>query len=168
MVSAVTEFQLTDDIWAKIQYYQGELRFDIRKYSRKYPTKFGVSLNISKFRLLAENITPTTQALQEVIEKKDSLFEYHIGNNVWVKVESPYAVVHIRKRALVNNQLYYTRYGISLKLGEWRKLVTSMEIVDANFSEIKNSIPCIYSHDANLSALYCIVKNVIQTLFNKI
>lgn len=135
--------------------YNDEKRIDIRKYNPNgYRTKMGVSLNPSKFKLLAENIKETTETLEKIVKKESGILqERHLGGNIWLKVESPYTRVQLRRRT--NKHLYYTRYGVSLDQQQWQKLVEYMELIEDNYADIKNVIPCIYTHGVPQSIFKC-------------
>lgn len=139
--------------------WNGERRIDIRQYNGALPTKTGASLTPSRFRLLMSAKERLTSTLQSVIAGSErEEFEVHLGGMVFCYVKSPFRCVQIRKKYLdKNNELRYSPFGISLKTPQWEQFSVSSEIVDANFTDIRECVPCSLQpdHSNQLAALFC-------------
>ena len=156
-MEASSIFHLGENIRLQVTEWKGQRRVDIRMYNGSNPTKTGISLTPSHFRMLVMNIGNLSDTFQEVLKQNQATLEVHLGGNTWAYTKSPYQCIQIRKKFMKEGVLLYSPYGISLKAPEWNKLCEVIPMVDACFPDIKECVPCSFQNDHSnqLGALYC-------------
>ena len=86
----------------------------------KVPTKVGVSLSLSQWKILCR----ATQVVDDLISrKKDGElvdWRYHLGENLYVIIKAPQLTIHISKHFVPRGEwtLHPTKIGVTLSLYE--------------------------------------------------
>jgi hypothetical protein len=86
----------------------------------KVPTKVGVSLSLSQWKVLCS----ATQVVDDLISRaKDGEpvdWRYHLGEDVYVIIKPPQLTIHIRKHFVPHGEwtLHPTKIGVTLSLYE--------------------------------------------------
>ena len=141
---SISRCHLGDDVHLHVTEWKGERRIDIRWHKHGHPTKTGVSLTPSRYRTLVKIMPILSQVLEDVIHKKEEDFEFHLGGKVYAYVKTPFECVQIRPKYKRAGEIRFSKFGVSLKKMKWENFCKLTEVIDANFSDIKNFIPCSY------------------------
>ena len=132
----------------KVKPWNGNTRFDIREWNSGYPTRKGVSLPTLRWVSLTYATRFIDEALADLSKNREVKFEYHIGGNVYVTVDSPYRLVDIRQRFVdEEGVLRPTRRGVKLRLKEWASLKEAVEAVKVVVPETAVLVPCSLQED---------------------
>ena len=129
----------------KVGVFKDETRIDIREWSEDshIPSKKGCSLPLHVWKLLMLTTPNADAELDEVKKGQDVNHEFHLGNNIYLSIKSPYWVVDLRHRFKDSSGvLRYTRKGIRLKKNEWLALKECESVVESAVPELKDLIPC--------------------------
>ena len=86
----------------------------------------------SAFRSEVENIE---EAVKQLSNRQYVKYFCHIGDNWYVSVTTGFRCVDIRRfYTTVNGQLKPKREGIALRLDEWKNLLASVPVMDADLT----------------------------------
>ena len=141
---------LGNNVWLKVSEWKGEKRVDIREYNTKYPTKTGISLTLNRWTGLCHAVDMVDEHLTRVKKGEHVEFEFHIGGNVYVSINSPFWIVSIRQFFCPMNGANMRRptpKGIRLKLGGWNTLKETIASVQREVPELENFVPCFARND---------------------
>ena len=128
--------------------WQGEDRIDIREWNlgeKTFPTRKGISLTLSRWKLLSANADEITSTMQG---RKNS--ETHLGGNVFATVSKDFPFrVDIRQFWIPKGEVTpkATRKGVSLTFQEWKGVVESVKELEEDFPLLKEVVPCLLSED---------------------
>ena len=92
--------------------------------TKGYPTKNGVSINLSRWKELVEKADEIMETVQKLVADQDVKLFHHLGGNIHVSVNTGVYSVDLRQWWLPEDSdtLRPTRRGIGLRLLEWEKL----------------------------------------------
>ncbi len=123
------------------------------------PTIKEFCLNLQRWNQLVWNLEEIKLAVDDQVEGKEIRFTQHLGGNHYVRVNSGFEVVDLRRFWLPDGQseIRATRNGIALKFDEFRKLTSFLPHIEKVVPELTDVQPCYMEPDhANLlGALYC-------------
>ena len=154
--------------------WNGEYRVDIREWDATgtIPSKKGISLPLQEWKMLCLVAADINQARKDMILKVESGIIYfkpdvkltrclHIGGQIFVKAETGFPCIDIRKFWLPDGELEQkpTRKGISLRQEEWDDALNCEEKMDRLYPEIGETVvnfDC-HNHNSQLDMLRCIV-----------
>lgn len=147
----------------KVKPYQGELRVDIRQWipetptSKRYPTKAGVSLPLSRYKALEVQIPLISTALKKCLEKKDPVaLKIHLGGNIFVTVNTPFTCVNLRLWYLNEaGDLRPSYRGIALRSQEWQQFCDISGVIYDFVPELVDITTCSESHNTRMQGLRC-------------
>ena len=157
------KLDLGDGKQCVINVFNGELRFNIRIYNtwneKTYPTKKGVSLDIEKWKkvqyLFKDDID---QAIIDLKSRVDIKKRFHLGDNIYVTIQSGYSVVDFRRWWLPENQteIKPTTKGCTLQFHQWDILTEFMDFVELTWGEeIKQTPYCHLTAEHMRLGRYC-------------
>lgn len=141
--------------------FKDEARIDLRCYTEHMdPTKKGISLPLHIWVNLMCVKSNITAAMEDVGKGNKVSYEYHLGSNIYAAVNSPFVTVHIRRKFLTpDDQLVYTKKGITFRTAGWTLLKEYEDVIIRTFPEAKNMKPCYMTHNAVDDALQCKICN---------
>lgn len=151
---------LHGDCYVVANDYKGTVYIHIRNYGnvglKKYPTKQGVSLNISRWLLLQQNEKEIDGELRKGIERV--LFKekrIHLGGGVYVTLNPRYPTVDIRHfwKPLDSNKAVPTKRCVALNKTKWNTLRSVFGMMTDFVPELINGVIC--SHDNENGMLEC-------------
>ena len=138
--------------------WKGESRLDLRVWENKFPTKNGVVLPLKRYLVLRRLMSNITTALEDVCSSKQVNLKIHLGGNVHVTVNSPYACVNIRKWYTdKRDDVVKPGKGLSLHPAQWRELCFVDSKLDRDIPALKDTVECMQQgdHQNLLGALEC-------------
>jgi hypothetical protein len=132
--------ELGNERYAVVSVYDGSVRVHIRQYAGTgYPTKMGVSLSLDAWRTLTRNmaelsalIAETTESMEDGQCKDVKTFKVPLGDSVYLTYASDYRCVNVRRYFIPDGESVPvpTRWGLALKLIEWRALCEAVDFVN--------------------------------------
>ena len=98
-------FMLEKQMRLSVSPYENELRVDIRYLNNSlYRTRKGLSLLITQFKMIVENLElfdQTFQKMRDVIPGSEKTnLSIHLGGKRWMYIKASYQTVHIRQKYL--------------------------------------------------------------------
>ena len=161
------ELDLGDDKFMVVSEYDGEIYFHIRKYNvegqTKYPTKTGAALTPIRWNQFLSSIDELENSINSLNRGEKVQFDQHLGGNWIVSVNSDFPCVNVRKywQPPEQENTVPTKKGITLKFSEFRKLVSSLDVINSHAPELADVVPCIQreDHQNQLGALMCLECN---------
>ena len=131
LMESTTKFTLPQDVLVEITSWKGERRVDFRQLDANgYRTKFGIALNLSRFKNLLMCMDSLNNNFAEVVKGRDVDFEMHLGGNIYTYVKSPFTCVQIRAKYSKDGDMRYSYFkGISLKQDQWNSLVVLLPLL---------------------------------------
>lgn len=143
-------FHIAHGLFVEACRYNNQPRIDIRQWDTETNkrTKKGISLTHDQWlNFLA--LTPCLESdLAKVKDKVQVDSSHQLGDGVYVTINTPYKVFHIRKWFCDGDVLKPGRQGITLRETEWRHLVHLKEQLALASSD------CSYSIDAHYGYRY--------------
>ena len=81
----------------------------------------------------------------------------HIGGNVYISAESPALTIDIRHHCLppVDLSMHPTPQGVTLDFEQYDKLKDVDKVLPTLLPELKNMLPCQFTHQNVEEAIYC-------------
>ena len=78
-----------------------------------------------------------------VIEKEPVDWRYHIVNDVFVTIYTPYVCVHIRKHSIPADEWTYrsTKRGVAFHFGECKELKQIIPLLEEREPELRQLVP---------------------------
>ncbi len=125
----------------KVCEWKGELRVDIREWNEGKPTKKGISLTLSRWKILVENFDEIDES-----KKEGRQFGQHLGGNVYCELK-PNGHVDIRKYWKPADESVPTKKGIYLRPDEYAELKKVAGDVGSVTPELSGVVPCFLSSD---------------------
>ena len=107
--------------------------------------KKGVSLTLSKWKLLAMSVEDIDLCLKE-----NKPYQGHLGGNMFVNVSKEFPMrVDIRQYFFPSGESVPkpTRRGISLFITEWRDLISCSKDLESKVPELEDLQPCYMQED---------------------
>lgn len=104
---------------------------------------------LKRWKLLTKSADDIGKCLDKVVNGQDGIYySIHLGGNNYVKVQSPYKCVQIRKWMYTKENKFVpsSKQGISLKACEWRNLIDNMEYISDNL-DIESVTACADQND---------------------
>ena len=151
-----------------VKEWNGEIRVDIRECGVDYPTKKGISLNMSRWKRFCMCTPDIEKIMVQLTQgvRKNLEFKHHIGGNVQVTYQplGQFPFIDIRQFWIPEGEeeLKPTRKGISLTFAQWEDLVQSIEDIEKAIPELTDFIPCPDAHQNQEGALHCLECNPNQ------
>ena len=131
--------------------WKGEMRIDVRRYNFDFfPTKKGISLNLSRWLILGQTIKEIDQALADIKGGTSVSYMDHLGGNVYVTISNTFPIVNIRQWYVCpkSDTLKPGNKGIALSPYQWSKLKDVIAILPEEYvPELKTAKPCYASDD---------------------
>ena len=86
----------------------------------KVPTKVGVSLYLSQWKVLCSATQVVDDLISRAKDGKPVDWIYHLGEDVYVIIKAPQLTIHIRKHFVPHGEwtLHPTKIGVTLSLYE--------------------------------------------------
>ena len=140
--------ELGNNRFVKATEWRDEIRIDVREWETKdgklIPTKKGLSLPLSRWKLLVDSFDLVDQAL---VENKE--FSTHLGRNMYCSVKASGVCVDLRQHFLPpqHTDMVPTRKGITLRPSEYAKLKDVACVIGDYVPELSSVVPCPYSSD---------------------
>lgn len=149
-----------ENVYLTVQYFKDVLRFDIRKWvcqdnGRDYPTKVGVNLITTRWKMLQTLTNTIDRELQQTTNPR----KYHLGGLVMAEVLPRGQFLDIRKYWLPDTQdtPVPTRKGITLDLKQWNLLKFHLNTIhDKCVPELTELVDCMSSHQNQEGYFDCV------------
>jgi Transcriptional Coactivator p15 (PC4) len=132
--------ELGNNRYAVVNVYDGSVRIHIRQYAEKgYPTKTGVSLSVDAWNNLTSHMTQVsamiaeaTESLENARSKDVKKYKTALGDSIYLTYASDYMCVNVRRYFVPEGETAAvpTRWGIALKLLEWRALCEAVDFIN--------------------------------------
>ena len=131
-------------------------------------------LALESWSLFCDNLAEIEEAVTQVEQgEANIMYKLHIGNLIFVTVQSNYRMVDIRRWYLPREEnpsidaLKPGVPGIALKLGEFRYMLKSLTDIIENLG-VEMVKPCVYTHDNQEAAKACTLCNSRGLFFSSI
>ncbi len=141
----VKEVRGTFDLWSDVRIqalvYDGQPHIDIRRWSRGYPTRKGISLRHQDWVRLLEskdNLAVLINDMREGLWVDEHL---HINGSVFATVSSPYWTINIREWYEEDGSEKPSWKGINLSFNQWNQLLRLQEDVKECMQDIRDVQP---------------------------
>lgn len=124
-----TLFDLGHDLHIEACCFRGEPRIDIRMWESDKRTKKGISLTPTQwdsFHDLTERLEADLKMMKAGLDVH-KFYSLGLGDAIFVSMDSPYRVIHIRRWYQQDGEWKPGRKGITLREREWRQLLDLKE-----------------------------------------
>lgn len=153
---------LQGDSYVVAKTYNDKILINIRNYrkvaEKKYPTKQGVSLTLSRW-LKLKSQKDYINSIFQLVTDGESVDEelIHLGGGVYVTLNSKYPNVDLRHfwKPEDSDKPVPTKRGITLNKIKWNKLCDVMTIMTDFVPELNNAIVCEYTHYNEMELQKC-------------
>jgi hypothetical protein len=82
-----------------------------------------ILLSVQSWRTLMSIIDKISECFDEICKNKEAEMSFHLGYGIYVKLGSPYMVLHIRKYYWTKDNLFLpTSTGVSMRCDVFRDL----------------------------------------------
>ena len=141
--------------------WDDEIRVDIRLWEEDgtRATKKGVSLPLTRWKILTNNINVLSEALdKEERAELTSAVSLHLGGGQYAGVMPHYSVVDLRQYFMTEDgEVKPTRKGVTLNRNEWENLIASLSEISAVLPEMALVSSCLQrdDHQNQEGALRC-------------
>ena len=153
---------LQGDSYVVAKNYKDQIHINIRNYQtvedKKYPTKQGVSLTLSRWLKLKSQKEYINSIFQLVMDGEQVDEELvHLGGGVYVTLNSKYPTVDLRHfwKPENSDKPVATKRGIPLNKIKWEKLCDVMTIMTDFVPELNSAVICEYTHYNEKEMLNC-------------
>jgi hypothetical protein len=90
-----------------------------------------IVLSYHNWNMLSNIINKISECFDEICKNKEAEMSFHLGYGIYVKLCSPYMVVHIRKYYWTKDNLFLpTSTGVSMRYDEFRDLKAAMNEIN--------------------------------------
>ena len=133
--------------------WKGEKKIHFRRFTlengRKRSTKDGITLTIRRWKELISNKEAVNQALQDIVNESDVNLSIHLGGNWYVRVNSKYPGVSIRRFwfKMESEELLPSRNGVHLHKEQWENVMLHLKTINSALPELESTIPCSMEDD---------------------
>jgi hypothetical protein len=139
----VLKIHLGKSVYLAAQEFNGIMLIHLRVYETSqsgaiFPTKLGIALDLEKWQKLVELcLTDIDEGIEDMKIGKEVFYEKHLGENVFLRLDSKYPCVNIRKFFLPENlkEIRPTRKGCALNWNQWEELKKAVPIVQKTFQK---------------------------------
>ena len=92
-----------------------------------------ILLSVQSWRMLKSIIDKISECFDEICKNKEAEMSFHLGGGIYVKLCSPYMVVHIRKYYWTKDNLFLpTSTGVSMRCDEFRDLKAVINMMNTS------------------------------------
>jgi hypothetical protein len=90
-----------------------------------------ILLSVQSWRMLKSIIDKISECFDEICKNKEAEMSFHLGYGIYVKLGSPYMVLHIRKYYWSKDNLFFpSKSGVSMRYDEFRDLKAAMNEIN--------------------------------------
>ena len=90
-----------------------------------------IVLSQHNWKMLNSIIDKISECFDEICKNKEAEMSFHLGDGIYVSLDSPYRVVHIRKYYLSKENLFLpTTTGVAMRCDEFRDLKSVMQLIN--------------------------------------
>ncbi|CAC5420795.1 unnamed protein product [Mytilus coruscus] len=128
------------------------------KGSKKFPTKQGASLTLSRWLMLKskkdEIDLKFKNGLDGKLEEEDLI---HLGGGVYITINPEFPTVDIRHfwRPQDAPKAVATKRGVALNKFKWERLCYVMDLMIDFVPELNSGVICEFTHDNEMGILAC-------------
>ena len=118
-------------------------------YEKNLLTKKDYTMTLQRWQQLVWQTEDIKEAIQKHKAREDIHYNWHLGGNNYVQVNSGFPVVDLRKFWLPEgkNDPQATRRGIPLKFEEYDTLIKLKAEIEQVMPELKDTQPCYMDSD---------------------
>ena len=145
----------------------GKITFETKSEDGKVNKRRTLALSPQSWSLFCDHLTDIEEAVMQVEDGEENLmYKLHLGNLVFVTVQSNYRMVDLRtwfvpRQAEENPSLDSLKPGIpgiALKLPEFRNVLQNLTDIHKSLG-IELVEPCVFTHENQEAAVACTVCN---------
>lgn len=153
---------LDGDCYVVANDFKDNVLIHIRNYfttgSKKYPTKQGVCLTLSRWLVLTTKKDHINDIFQKGLAgdlKREELI--HLGGGVYVTLNPKYPTVDIRHfwKPENTNKPVATKRGVALNNVKWLRLCYAMDLMADFVPELNDGVICELTHNNEMGMLEC-------------
>ena len=143
-----TLFHIGHGLHIEACHFQEEPRVDIRMWEHQKRTRKGISLTRDNWTFLLTLVDAVDTAFKQIANNEpDVHMSYHLGDNVYLTLDSPFKVLHIRKWFDADGSMRPTLKGVTLRQHEWLHILNLREqIAKVHSTDDKISISVEYGY----------------------
>lgn len=154
--------ELQGESFVVVKDFKGQTYINIRNYQtiegKKYPTKQGVALTLSRW-LVLETQKDFIDSVFKLCLTGEQVNEelIHLGGGVYVTLNSKYPTVDVRQfwKPEDKDKPIATKRGIPLNNIKWQKLCDSMKIMRDFVPELNSAVICRNTHNNQMEMFKC-------------
>lgn len=141
-----------NDRYVQVCEWNGELRVDLREWSRDKPTKKGISLTLMRWKNFLDLLDHVNEAL-----KNKRAYHCHLGGNVNCNVTENSVYVDLRQYWKPAEEVVPSKKGLCLRPGEFSRLKELLLEINRTIPELDTVVPCYLKidHMNQLGMLRC-------------
>ena len=129
------EIAINEKTFVTVSNYHNITYVHVREYDfygkKKYPTKKGIALDLRRFKSLLLRMDEIREAVSKLIGGEKVNERIHLGDAIFVTVQSPYRCVQIRRYYSLDGKELPGRKGIVIRCGdEWANFSKGMNEVE--------------------------------------